>query len=345
MEILERVNIDTKMLFDQLEKSQWNHQPDFKSLEKYPIIKREDIRSVKMDKHFYTVRTSGSTGEPLILEKTYQDAIWHSAATCREFKWKGWDTAKNIAVIRAGIQEAIADDWGISKLIFPGQGKRYQIGLSPISELQKWLEKNNPHYIHCLPSIYKQLDTSRISNFIDWKGTGELGGTTYSSEECGVIAIQCPDNPSVMHVTENIIIETDDEGAAIITSLTNPYIKRYKHGDHIVLGECNCGRTLQTISEIRGRVRNMLVLPNGDRKWPLIGSLSYYEKFGIKRFKAIQTSLNNLEIQIISDNLGEKENDLIKLVKELIGCPIEVNIKYVEDFANYKFEEFVSLVQ
>jgi phenylacetate-CoA ligase len=143
---------------------------------------------------------------------------------------------------------------------------------------------------------------------------------------------------------ENIIIETEDDGSAIITSLSNPYIKRYKHGDHLVMGECSCGRNLQTIKEIKGRVRNMLVLPNGDKKWPLIGSLEYYERFGIKRFKAIQTSIKHLEIQIISDPLNEKERDLIQLVKDYIGSPIDVTIKYVEEFSDYKFEEFVSMV-
>ena len=344
MEILEKIGLDIQKLSEHLDKSQWTHSPDFESLDQYQIITRSDLRSVPMDKHFYTVRTSGSTGEPLILEKTYADAVWHSAATLREFIWKGWDTTKTIAIIRGGIKEAIANDWGINKSIFPDQGRRYQNGILAISELQSWLERSNPHYISCLPSIFKQIDVSKITNFIDWKGTGEFGGTTYSSEECGIIAIQCPDNPAVMHVTENIILETDDEGCAIITSLTNPYIKRYKHGDHIVLGECTCGRTLQTIKEIRGRVRNMMILPNGDKKWPLIGSLSYYEKFGIKRFKAVQKSLNHLEIQIISDDLGEKEGDFVDLVKEWIGYPIDVSVKYVENFPNYKFEEFVSLV-
>jgi phenylacetate-CoA ligase len=343
MEILKRITLDSKILYDRIEKSQWNHFVDFKSLEKYQITTKEDIRSKKMDKGFYTVRTSGSTGEPLILEKTYQDAIWYNAAIAREFTWKGWDTSKNIAALRAGISEDVVNDWGINRMIFPKQGKRYQNGLLPISELQKWLEKNNPHYIHCLPSVFNQLDVSRISNFIDWKGTGELGGTTYSSEECGIIAIQCPDNSSVMHVMENIIIEVEEDGSAIITSLSNPHIKRYKHGDHLVMGECGCGRTLQTIKKIKGRVRNMLVLPNGDKKWPLIGSLEYYERFGIKRFKAVQTSINDLEIHIISNPLGEKEADLIQLVKDYIDSPIDVTIRYVNEFPDYKFEEFVSL--
>lgn len=344
MEILKRIELDSKILYDRLEKSQWTHRPSFESVEKYQIITKDDIRSMKMDKHFYTVRTSGSTGEPLILEKTYQDAVWYQAATARQFKWKGWDTTKTIAVIRAGVNEGVAEDWGINKLIFPEQGRRYQIGTREISYLQKWIEKNNPHYIYCLPSIFKEIDTSNVSNFIDWQGTGELGGTLYSSEECGIIAIQCPNNPSVLHVTENIIIETEEDGSAIITSTSNPYIKRYKHGDHLVMGECTCGRTLQTIREIKGRVRNMMVLPNGDKKWPLIGSLKYYEEFGIKRFKAIQTSLNHVEIQIISDPLHERENDLIQLAKDYLGCHIEVSIKYVKEFKDYKFEEFVSLI-
>ena len=212
--------------------------------------------------------------------------------------------------------------------------------MKPISELQKWLEEKNPHYIHCLPSVFKQIDTSRISNFIDWKGTGEVGGKSYSSEECGIIALTCPDNPSVYHVMENQIVEVDSNGALIITTTSNKYIKRYKHGDHIELGKCTCGRRLQTIKKIHGRVRNMMILPNGDKKWPLIGSLEY-ESFGIKRFQMVQTKVDELELSIICDPLGERETDLIDVVNKWVGFPVNVIIKYVDSFPNYKFEEFV----
>ena len=143
---------------------------------------------------------------------------------------------------------------------------------------------------------------------------------------------------------DNQIVEVDIDGGLIITTLTNPYIKRYKHGDHIELGVCNCGRKSQVISKIYGRVRNLFTLPNGDKKWPLIGSLEYYEKYGIKRFKAIQHSLEELELQIISEPLGEKESDVKSLVVKMLDSPINVTISYVEDFPNYKFEEFVSMV-
>ena len=101
---------------------------------------------------------------------------------------------------------------------------------------------------------------------------------------------------------------------------------------------------MQTIKEIKGRTRNMFTLPNGDKKWPLLGSHYFFERFGIKRFRAIQTSIDELELEIICEPLGEKENDVKSLVNNMLESPINVIIRYVETFPNYKFEEFISKV-
>jgi phenylacetate-CoA ligase len=307
-----------------------------------PITTKDDLRKIKMDKGIYNSKTSGSTGEPVSVEKTYQDLIWTLATNIREIRWRKWDVTKTIAVIKTTHALNTLDSWGIHKEIEPIQGKTYTSPYRPISELQEWLNEKNPHYIQCLPSIFKQLDLTKVTNFIDWKGTGEVGGTMYSTEECGTIAIQCPENSSVMHVMENIYIEVDEDGTAIITSMTNPYIKRYRHGDHVVMGECFCGRTMQTIKEVKGRVRNMFVLPNGDKMWPLIGS-HHYGDYGIKRFKVIQKTINDLELQVIAEPISN-ESELKELVQKMLGTPINVEITYVDSFPNYKFEEFISLV-
>jgi hypothetical protein len=83
-----------------------------------------------------------------------------------------------------------------------------------------------------------------------------------------------------------------------------------------------------------------MILPNGYKKWPLVGSLEY-ESFGIKRFKMIQTKVDELELSIICDPLYEREIELIKVVRKQIGFDINVIIKYVDNFSNYKFEEFI----
>jgi len=335
---------NVKILLTKMELTQWKGPKINPTLLDREIITRDDLRKIDMPKGHHTTRTSGSTGEPVSVVKSVDDYIWFVASNIRDFKWRRWDVKKNVAIIKTTATETVYKGWGIPPNIEPVQGLMYTNNYKPISELQEWLEKVNPHYISCFPSIFKLLDTNKISNFIDWKGTGEVGGTLYSSEECGVIALQCPDNPKFMHVMENHHIERDDDGGMIITTFTNDYIRRYKHGDHIEFGTCTCGRGLQTLSEIKGRVRNMFTLPNGDKKWPLIGSLSFYEKFGIKRYKAIQKSIEELELQIISEPLNDREEDLKKLVKEWINSPINVTITYTNDFPNYKFEEFVSLI-
>ena len=346
MEISKQLNEDVQKVLKSFEISQWSHKPNFDLIKNSPVITREDFRKIKQQPGFYMSKTSGSTGEPVTIQKTYQDYVLYLATNIREIRWRNWDFSKNLAIIKAGSKKEDKVGWGVPYTLEPKQGMTFKIGFEPISTLQKWLEEKNPHYLHCIPSIVSQLDLSKITNLIDVKGTGEKGGTMYSSEECGTIAIQCPDNKDVYHVMENIIVECDEEGAIIVTSLTNPYVRRYKHGDHIELGECDCGRTLQTIKTIHGRVRNMLVLPNGDKKWPTFGTRDIHETFGIKRFKVIQTSVNDLEVQIISDKLSpEKTETFINTILLSVGEPLNVKIKYVNSFPNYKFEEFVSLVK
>ena len=43
----------------------------------------------------------------------------------------------------------------------------------------------------------------------------------------------------------------------------------------MVKGRVHVGRSLATITKIYGRIRNMLVLPNGDRQWPTYGETHY----------------------------------------------------------------------
>lgn len=347
MEILTKesqIEKDVQFLLNWCEQSQWIHKPDFDFISNFEIMTRSDLRQKDLRQSFGISKTSGSTGEPVTVAKSYRDHIWYITTSIRELRWLKWDMSKDIAFIRAGNKLEDGEGWGLPKSIVPLQGRHYKSDLVAISELQSWLENKNPHYIHCLPSVFKQLDTKKISNFISWKGTGEVGANCYSSEECGVIALRCPDNPLVYHVMENQIVECDQHGGLIITTKSNSHIRRYKHGDHIKLGQCPCGRSLQTITEIHGRVRNMMILPNGDKKWPQIGSL-HFEDFGIKRFKMIQKEVTKFQLQLISSDLKEKEQQLIDLVLKIIGFSAEIEIKYLDSFPNYKFEEFICQVR
>ena len=55
----------------------------------------------------------------------------------------------------------------------------------------------------------------------------------------------------------------------------------------------------------------------------------------------IQTKVDELELSIICDPLYERETELIEVIRKKIVFSINVIIKYVDNFSNYKFEEFV----
>jgi phenylacetate-coenzyme A ligase PaaK-like adenylate-forming protein len=340
----EQIAADLGALLQALEHSQWQHRPELDSLAVLGLTSRQDLRAMAMAPGFFRAKTSGSTGEPVTVEKTYGDYIWYMATNIRALRWRRWDVSRNVAIIKPLAQREDRDSWGIPAALEPVQGNMFVIGCEPIDVLQAWLEEKKPHYLMAPPTIASSLNLTRISSLLDWKGSGEVGGSTYSSEECGTIAIECPDNRSVMHVMENQLVETDAEGGLAITTLTNPYIRRYRHGDKVELATCGCGRSLQTIAKVRGRIRNMYVLANGDRKWPLLGSKDYAERFGIDRFKAVQTAIGQIELQLISRPLGQQEQELVALVRQHLDPDVGVTIKYVDAFPDYKFEEFVSLV-
>lgn len=52
-----------------------------------PIIYKKDLRNISL-KGYYRKSTSGSTGEPLNIEKTIEQYIWAIATNFREFIWR-----------------------------------------------------------------------------------------------------------------------------------------------------------------------------------------------------------------------------------------------------------------
>jgi len=336
------ITSETLSLIDKLNASQWDHTPNFDLIKDRPIISRSQLNHTPMRPGLFCVRTSGSTGEPITVQKTIDDQIWLLATNIREYQWRNWDYSKVLAFVKPGEVRKSSPNWGLPRRLAPIQGASHKIGCEKVSDLQAWIKQINPHYLACAPSIRDALDLSNVTNLLDWKGTGERGGTMYSSEECGTIAIQCPDVPSNYHVMENQLVEVSEDGGLIITTLTNPYITRYNHGDHIQLGSCTCGRSLQTITYIYGRVRNMFIMPNGERKWPIFGSRTFYEKYAITRFKLIQTQLDSVTLQYMSDGIRDADR-LICEIQELLA-DVQVVLEPVVAFPDYKFEEFVSIV-
>ena len=198
-----------------------------------------------------------------------------------------------------------------------------------VSVQAEWLARNNPDYLITYPSNLLALTTYCRQHAIQLPGlkqvrtVGEIVTPSmrqacrevwnvplvdmYTSQEFGYIALQCPEQEHYHVQAENVLVEVlDDEdkpckpgetGRLVVTSLHNfamPLI-RYEIGDHAEVGEpCPCGRGLPVLNRILGRSRNMLVLPNGEQRWPLVGFREFRDIAPIRQYQFIQDSTSHL---------------------------------------------------
>lgn len=339
-----------------MEKAQWEKRthPPLKGR----ILTRSDLQEMSPPAGDFVSKTSGSTGIPVEVQRTHLSSLWWKATNLREAIWHKRDLSQPFAVIRPHVmEETFRPNWGST---FSLLGMTGPLHAHPVrGDLNSWLQKIQPGYLTTYPSILETIDLGALTRLKGIKTTGEtlhyknpLIADMYSSEEVGTIAIQCPNNPEVYHVMENIILEILDEhnlpapvGRVVITDLTSQYLYRYDIGDYAEIGECNCGRGLQTIKKILGRRRNMVTLPDGSKHWPRIGSNEFRTIAPVKRYQAVQIDATTLELRLIIDApLTQKQQTAFRnLIHHFIGYPFEIRFTYLSEFPAGKFEEFVSL--
>jgi phenylacetate-CoA ligase len=174
--------------------------------------------------------------------------------------------------------------------------------------------------------------------------------------------VQCPDTELLHIQSETMMVEILDEigaptppgevGRVVVTNLHNfamPLI-RYEIRDFAEPGgPCPCGRGLPTIRRVVGRLRNMLVLPSGEKRWPLTGFHDFRDIAPIRRYQIVQKSVEQLEVRFVVDRplVVAEEDKLRATIQNAIGHPFDIYFVYVDDMPNTpggKFEEFISEV-
>jgi phenylacetate-CoA ligase len=184
----------------------------------------------------------------------------------------------------------------------------------------------------------------------------------YSAQEVGYIAVQCPEHDHYHVQAESVYVEViDDEGQAcspgevgrvVVTPLHNfamPLI-RYEIGDYAeVGGPCSCGRGLPVLTRVMGRVRNMVTLPNGERRWPNLAGPFYRDIAPVVQHQIVQHDLERVEARLVVERSlsSAEEASLRTLIVGRLGHDFQVSISYPERIQRSrtgKFEEFVSRV-
>ena len=346
-----------------------------KDKQRIPIITKKDIQdagedffSVNIPKAHLpvsSVKTSGSTGEPLEIKTTIYTSMFYSAYTLRTSVWgKSNLEPLKMSVSKANIDEYIeADTWQSIICKFFKTGKMQGIPLTTdVSEQNRLITQFQPNLLITYPNNLRALCELWRNNFplTELKIIKTMGETCsddlrlfvkevtglniidmYSSQELGTIAIQCPESNLYHTMDENLIVEILDDddkeclegevGRVVITDLHNavsPLI-RYQIGDYAMRGgKCSCGRGLKTISQILGRNRNLLVHPDGRRNWPLVGFYKFMNVTKVRRYQFIQHDIENIELRVATDHemTDEERTKFIAIGHEFMGPEFNINI-------------------
>lgn len=330
-------------------------------------------------------QTSGSTGTPIRGHGTELTRFFWNAFTLRDHLWHGRKLSGKLAAIRTKVENWSGRGWGPATDAVFETGESAVLNIRADAEEQlRWLAAQNPDYLLSHPTNVRALARRALERELRLPALREVRvfgeslpgdlrtlvreawgvplADIYSCEEAGYLAVQCPAHEHYHVQAEGVLVEILDEkgrpcragetGRVALTALHNfamPLI-RYANGDYAQAGApCPCGRGLPVLTAILGRVRNMLVLPDGRRHWPSFPAESWMAIAPIRQIQVVQKTQETIQVRIVMDEsiTSDQERRLMALMQELLGYPFDVRIEQVPEIsvgANFKYEDFVSEV-
>jgi phenylacetate-CoA ligase len=363
-------------------------------LAKLPVLTRRDLQIPRSDLYCGRVpadhlpmgetRTSGSTGEPVVVQRTeVTQLIWQSM-TMRDHLWHKRDFGGRMALVRAGIKtQETHDDWGAPASLLFHTGRAIGIPLRiDARDMAEILSKFQPDNLLIYPSALDALTHHCEAHNLRLPGLRHIRSVSetlslrvreaavayfgakvedsYTSQELGSIALQCPESGLYHVMAESVIVEVLDNrgqpcregefGRVIVTDLHNfatPLI-RYEIGDYAeVGGACSCGRGLPTLKRILGRERNLILMPDGRRFPPGSGLRGSRDVAPVSQYQLVQTERETIEVRLVTERpiTVDEEAKLRNILLDALGYPFALQLKFFTNRlapdATGKFEEFV----
>lgn len=331
------------------------------------------------------MQSSGSTGTPVRFKTSRVTTLFYYANNLRHYRWHGYEPASpyaSITRLNSRQRDLAAAGRPVPWMMGYATGPfRYCDVARPAVEQRDWLRRIAPHYLTTYPSNLRNLlqhctkgdlpslqavttmsealdDDTRAACVADW---GVPVHDIYSAQEAGIVALQCPEG-GYHAMAESVLLEILDDagrpcapgeiGRVVVTPLQNfasPLI-RYALGDYAeAAAPCGCGRGLVTVRRFLGRVRNMLVLPGGEKIWPSFGSRGLTAIAPVRQHQIVQTAPAELEARLIVERAltAEEEGRLAVHLTARLPVPMRVRFAYPDAIprsAGGKFEDFISQV-
>jgi len=314
-------------------------------------------------------RTTGSTGTPfLVLRTGFEDFVQHlfNYRCMKEYGLKAGDRVLRVRSI-GGWKKPLP--WRAAEAVGLFRQDRLPTTLTP-RELADALRRFRPNILTCYTGVLgrmaecliddgspplgcrlvvvgAELASPRIRDSVR-RAFGGRVCDTYSSQEVGLIAWECP-STGYYHVCEdNVILEVlrkdgapcreGEEGEVVVTSLqalAMPFI-RFRLEDVAVRGPspCPCGAPYATIAGIKGRLQDYFLSPDGREVYPWYIVSRFPDRAPwIRRYDIEQDESGPILMRVVPARPPTESEieDCRGLFRAVLGPDIEVRIEIVAD--------------
>ena len=169
---------------------------------------------------------------------------------------------------------------------------------------------------------------------------------TYASHECPLMAASCRYGPD-LHVADDGVIlellhdgrpaEPGEVGEVVVTNLhasAMPFI-RYRLGDLAVRGEpCPCGLPFSTIGAVQGRMLDYFPLPDGRVLHPyeIVTRLVYGPMEWVRRYELVQERTDRIVLRVVAEAPpAGRIAELTRAMRTLLGDTVTFAVDLVDE--------------
>jgi phenylacetate-CoA ligase len=316
------------------------------------------------------VRTSGSSGEPFTIRRTWLEDKVQYLLRLRAFRLLGIGPRDRIVVIglvgRPGSGDAkhigralralgIHRKEKVDGLQEPDVVLRRLVGLRPdvvigfpgmldrltASELEPLRAGARPRLVLTGGEVLTSAMRDRLR-----RAFGAPVVESYASHEFPLMAVSCRHGADLHVADDGVVLEVlrdgrpvppGERGEVVVTNLhayAMPFI-RYRLGDLASRGhECPCGLPFSTIGAVQGRMLDYFPLPDGRLLHPyeIVSRLVRSPSDWVRRYQLVQERTDRIVLQVVAAAPPtEHVAELVSSVRPLLGPGVAFSVELVDE--------------
>ncbi len=367
-----------RALFDR-ERLHPRHIRGIRDLDLLPFTSKADMRARPEAERIATgldparllhVRTSGSSGEPFTIRRTWLEDKVQYALRLRAFAALGIVPRDRVAIVGLMSRPDSGDPKHLGRALRAlGLHRRWKVdGLGAPDSTLRRLAEVQPDVLLGFPGMLDRLTSpelaplrTRLRPRLVLVG-GEVSTTamrarlreafgaavaeTYASHECPLMAWSCRHGAELHGCDDGVVLEVlrdgrpaapGERGEVVATNLhayAMPFI-RYRLGDLATRGtECPCAQPFSTIATIEGRMVDYFPLPDGRLLHPyeIVTRLVWGPSEWIQRYQLVQERRDRIVLRVVGiEPPADRVAAIVAAVQPLLGPGVEFRVELADE--------------